>query len=250
MKLLDPRENKDLQGQEQVRQILRTQELEAAAKKARLNLADSQAEFQSTLALNRQKWALEEDEHRERVNQRKQEIDVLEAKRMNAMIPIDIIKASAEEQLRDAENYAKTVREREEYAESLSEKLQDKLDEIGAREQDVKQKALELDIREQGLENQSNATLTGVKKLSADLADFLALKTQQEKELNERQNAISIQEKTLQEKQAILDDFNKELNDKAIRLADERGVLDRAYKEVQRMRELIPLAKKTKKSNN
>lgn len=250
MKLLLPTENKDLREQENVRQILRTQELETAAKEARIKLADSQSDFNNTLALNRQKWALEEEEHLKRVNERKTEIDALEAKRMNAMMPIDILKASAEEQLIDAENYAKSVREREEYAEELTEKLQDRLDEVGQREQDVSRKTKELEIREIGIENQSQSTIAGIKKLSADLADFLALKTQQEKELRERSNSISLQEKELTDKQFKLDNLQTTLNEQALRLADERGVLDRAYKEVQRMRADIPLVKKAKKDNN
>lgn len=239
MKLLLPNENKDLREQENVRQILRTQELEKAAREARLKLADSQADFNNTLALNRQKWALEEEEHRQRVNERKAEIDALEAKRMNAMIPIDIIKASAEEQLADAEHYAKSVREREEYAEDLAEKLQDKLDEVGQREQDVNQKTRELEIREIGIENQSQSTITGIKKLSADLAEFLAFKTKSETEIAVMQKTIEIQEKHLENKTIELDKLQKSLNDQAVRLQDERGVLDRAYKEVQRMKQSL-----------
>ena len=250
MKLLDPIVNKDLQGQEQARQILRTQELEKAAKEARLKLADSQADFNNTLALNRQKWAEEEEEHRQRVNERKTEIDVLEAKRMNAMIPVDILKASAEEQLADAENYAKSVREREEYAEDLTAKLQDKLDEVGQREQDVTQKAKELEIREIGIENQANSTVAGIKKLNADLQEFIAFKAQSEKEIALMEKIIDIQEKHLEDKETELNQLQKSLNEQAIRLADERGVLARAYAEVQRMRQdIIPLDKKTIKSN-
>ena len=250
MKLLDPIVNKDLQGQEQARQILRTQELEKAAKEARLKLADSQADFNNTLALNRQKWAEEEEEHRQRVNERKTEIDILEAKRMNAMIPVDILNASAEEKLADAENFAKSVREREEYAEQLTETLQDKLDEVGQREQDVSRKTKELEIREIGIENQINSTNSGVKKLSADLAEFLAFKESKEKALNDQFVILQDKETKLLNREQELDKLQKTLNEQAIRLADERGVLDRAYKEVQRMRQLIPLDKKSKNANN
>ena len=250
MKLLAPNENKDLREKEATLQILRTQELEKAAKEARLKLADSQADFQSTLALNRQKWAEEEDEHRQRVNERKAEIDALEAKRMNAMIPIDILKSSAEEQLKDAEDYAKSVREREEEAESLTELLQDKLDEVGQREQDVSHKEKELEIREVGIENQIQSTVSGVKKLSQDLAEFLAYKELTEKQLKESNQALEETQIKLSNREFELDKLQKSLNEQAIRLQDERGVLGRAFKEVQRMQGNIPLSKQPKKSNN
>jgi hypothetical protein len=249
MRLLTPNENKDLREQENVRQIMRTQELETAAKKARLELANSQADFQSTLALNRQKWAEEEEEHRLRVNQRINEIDTLEVKKLNMLIPFDILKDGVYADMNDAQTFLTNLRKREEYAEDLTEKLQDRLDEVGGREQDLNHKELELKVREEGLENQSQSTMTGTKRLSDELIQFTALKTQQEKEILDRQNSVSLQENLLKEKEDNLNKIQQSFNDQAIRLADERGVLDRAYKEVQRMRADIPLDKKAKKDN-
>ena len=198
MKLLLPNENKDLREQENVRQIMRTQELEKAAKEARLKLADSQADFNTMLAQNRQKWALEEEEHQARIKQRNEELQRLEVQKLNMLVPFNILKEGVYADMSDAESFLSQLRIREENVEDLAERLQDKLDEVGSREQNFKQKELELNIREQGLENQSQSTVTGVKKLNADLADFLAFKNKTEQEIAVIQKIITIQEKHLE----------------------------------------------------
>lgn len=242
MKLLTPSQNKELKDQETLRAILRIQELQKIEKKARQDLANAQADFNLTLAHNREKWATEEQEHMERVKERKAEIDRLEAQRLNALIPVNILKASAEEQLADAEKYAKSLREKEETNELLAEKLQDKLDEVGEREQSLNHLKLELEIRQTGLENQSRSTILATQKLNEEMAAFGAYRTQAEKEIQAKLNEISIEEKSLEEKRQELATLQKKLNDQAIRLADERGVLDRAFQEVRRMKSNIPIA--------
>ncbi len=101
LKLLTPQQNKDASREQELRQILRNQELEKITKATLLKFNNAQAEFNAMLAENRNKWASEEREHEERVKQRQQELEALGN------------------------------------VETMAELLQDRLDEVGEREQNV-----------------------------------------------------------------------------------------------------------------
>jgi hypothetical protein len=234
LQLLKPQQNKDLKSEQDLRNIIRTQEILKAEQEARLKLANAEADFNNTLAKNREKWALEEEYHEKRVREQKQEVDHLEAQRLNALIPIDNLKASAEEQLNDAEQYAKKLREKEEYNDDLTEKLQDKLDRVGQKDQDLKQKELELKIREEGIERQSQNTIIGTEKLNNELMAFSAYKEKEETILQQKRLLADRTEESLAIREAELIKKTKEVNDRAVRLADERGVLQRAWNELKR----------------
>ena len=78
MQLLKPQENKDLKSAQDLRNIIRTQEILKAEQDARLKLANAEADFNNTLAKNRDKWAKEEETHSTRVREMNTEIENLE----------------------------------------------------------------------------------------------------------------------------------------------------------------------------
>lgn len=234
MKLLSPTQNKDLKDEQQLLGIIRTQEINKAEQEARQKLANSQADFQLTLARNRQQWATEEEIHIKRVQEMQQELNTLEVQKLNSLIPFDILKEGTDERMRDAETFLTNLRQREEYAEDLAEKLQDKLDETGQKEQDLLKKQKEIEVREIGLENQSHSITTGSLKLSEEISTFVAKREEVEKDIKTRLDNLSLLEQSLNEKEEELKQVQKINNETAIRLADERGVLDRAWKELER----------------
>lgn len=236
MKLLTPLQNKDLGDQQKLRSILRTQELEKAESAARRNLANAEADFNTTLAKNRQSWAIEEEEHAKRVLEQKAELTVLEAQKLNALIPFKILKDGTLERLGDAEAYLLQLRQREEDNEILADHLEDKLDKVGAKEQDLLRKEKELEVRADGLERQSASTATATKLLSEQVAEFVSYKTMEEKKINEIKIELAIREGDITAKEGELEANGARLEALAIRLADERQVLDRAFAEVRRLK--------------
>lgn len=234
MKLLTPSQNKDLNSQQTVKQVLRIQELEKATTQALQSLAKAEAEFNATLARNRDKWALEEEEHFKRTKERETEIDFLEAKRINALIPIGIIKEATEDRMEEAVKLLSGIRMREQKAEKLIEQLETKLDEVGQREVDVNQKEKTLVLRQEGIELQSHAIVEGSRKLNQATIEFKNLKEKEEKAIKDRKTELFLIERSLISKEETLKLTDKALNDLATQLADERGTLDRAWQELKR----------------
>ena len=234
MQLLKPQQNKDLKSEQDLRNIIRTQEILKAEQDARLKLANAEADFNNTLAKNREKWALEEEEHYKRAREMDTEIKNLELQKLNMLVPFDILKDGVYSDMKDAENFLISLRNREEYAEDLTEKLQDKLDDVGAREQDLKRKTFEIQIKEEGLKQQATNTIIGTERLNKELSDFAVYKRDTEDLLVQKLKAIDDREFSLAGRELDLEKREKDVNDRNIRLADERGVLDRAWRELDK----------------
>ena len=234
MQLLKPQENKDLKSAQDLRNIIRTQEILKAEQDARLKLANAEADFNNTLAKNRDKWAKEEEIHATRVREMNTEIENLELQKLNTLVPFNILKEGVYADMSDAEAYLKKLRDREEYNDDLTEKLQDKLDDVGAREQDLKQKTLEVSIREDGLQRQNQNTNIATEKLNNELMIFAAYKKENEDLLLQRRLIADRTDEGLVMRELEINKKTKEVNDRAVRLADERGVLDRAWQELRR----------------
>lgn len=130
MKLLSIKQTKQIEEVNRSVDIMRMQELNKAADIARKNLAEAEADFNATLARNRERWAQEEAEHVSRTHEMEQEIYTLENRK----------KASLESNQDDLE--------------ALAEKLQDKLDAVGEKEQDLIQFEKTLLLRQESIEIQ------------------------------------------------------------------------------------------------
>lgn len=235
MRLLAPSENKSLKEQETVRAVLRTQEVEKAAEQSRKNLASAEADFNATLARNLEVWAREEELHNKRVVEMEKETESLEAKRLNALIPIGVIKKGAEDRMKEAVDFMAKLRKRESDAECLVERLETQLDSVGQREQDVKQAEKRLGLQKEGIERQKQSSILGSKRLSEEIAKFAHEREKAEKDIDERKTAIYLQERSLIAKEQVQKRTDKSLNDLAKRLEDERETLARAWAELKRL---------------
>lgn len=151
MKLLPTFAVKDKQQEELTRKILRTQEINKLAQEADLNLARAQADFASTMALNQAKWALEQELHAESVKATTEEIQALEMRKQQALIPIQMYKDEADKLLAEAQEIRDRVKEKEAQAEYLQDTLEEKLTEVADREQTLKEDEQRLHVKKQGI---------------------------------------------------------------------------------------------------
>lgn len=229
MRLLSPLNNKTAKDEQALRDILRTQELNKASDKARKDLANSQADFQTILAKNRLQWALEEQEHDERVKAMAEEINQLESKRKDALLPVEFLKEEAEKWLNEAKGYLEQAKKKDEYNEQLSELLQDKLDTLGQQEQEFKKEVVKLDLRKQGIESQSQAIIMGNKQLTKEMSDFAMIKNQAEKDIDERKTSLFLWQTSLNAQKETNKRTEESLQALARQLEDERQTLQRAF---------------------
>lgn len=234
MRLLTPQASSDAKNQEVAREIIRTQEVERVAKDTRIRLAQAEADFSSTLAKQRERWAHDEEEHLLRVKEMEAEIDALEAKKLNALIPLGIIKDGVYDRMDDAVGFLATLRKREIDNDTLTERLEDKLDEVGEREQTVLLREQKAGLREEGVERQRQATVNGSARLIKDMEEFAVKMIKEQKDADEKRDNIILQEQSLKAKDILLQRNEKALNDLDRKLQDERETLNRAWEELKR----------------
>ena len=229
MKLLSPLQTQQNKEAERQRDILRAQDIEIALKKNREELAKSQADFFNTLAMNRKKWEEEEQEHRKVLKERENEIEILEKKKQQALIPVKIYEDQAKQMMKEVQWYLVEVSNKEKYNDELRENLEDKLDNVGQREVDVQEVEKRLNIRKEGIESQSLAVKTAQKELNGKMVAWINKYEIEAKELDRKRIELTLQERSLEANRESIKKTEDELRVWAKQLQDERGVLDREY---------------------
>ncbi len=229
MKLLSFQNLKDKKDENQLRELLRLQEITKVSEKTRNELADSQANFSNALAKNRDVWANEEVIHSKRMVEMKREVDILEAKKVQALIPIRFYEKQAEDVMIRVQSRLLDVINKEKENEELTEKLTDKLDDIGDREVQVRTAELKLANKKQGIELQEQQMIKNSKFLTNQMQEFALQRTEIEKDIDIRKTALILAERSIDANRESLKRTEKELNELAIKLADERETLKRAF---------------------
>jgi chromosome segregation ATPase len=244
MKLLSPKIVKDNKNQEISRSILRVQEARKIEEEIRLKMINAEADFKSMLAGQKERWAKEEENHSKDVLKMQTEIKELEERRKSLLEPIEIVKNRADLALKEASEYLYRIKEKEVYNEELSDKLEEKLDELGDREEKIKKAEGRQSIERANIELQKDIIDKGIKDLNNKVIDFMSEKSKAYKDIDERKSALFLFDRTLTTKEENLKIKEKELIDYSVRLHDERGILDRAWAELKRKGGNIPLINK------
>ncbi len=227
MKLMSPTQLKDTKAVELQRDLLRTQELNELADKARKNLANAQADFTKTLSDNRQQWAKDENEHAKRVTEMGKEIETLEARQAKALEPVHLREKEADELLAKAQSLLTEVKQREENAQGLISIFQDKLDNLGAREQDVITSENRARLMLTGAEQQQEHVKTQVASLTKAIADFATEKLAWNDKMGDRSEDLEMQELSLKAKAENLKRTEEALVNWELQLKDREGTLKR-----------------------
>jgi hypothetical protein len=141
-----------------------------------------------------------------------------------------------EQKLKETQAFSEEVEKQKEDNEQTAEFLQDKLDDVGKREQDLVRSETEFKLRQQGFESQNLATIEGAKRLSQDLADFILSKQQTETEFNDKKASLISRETLLKEKESVL-------NSKEFETTKLLNKIEKATEELNKKRKeaLIPV---------
>lgn len=228
MKLLSFTERKDSQQKEQTIKILRTQEVNDLAKTANANLARAEADFNATLAKNRAKWAIEENDHADRIKSMTGEIEALERRKEQALIPISLYKKEADALMGEAQEIVKKAQTKEDQVDFILEKLETELTAVADREQAVTEKENKLESAMKGVEAQQEITKKGAEALYEQTVLFQQKQEKEEASLLERKKEVSLAEITFQAK---VDKYKRDMEALRVwdlQLKDERETLKRA----------------------
>lgn len=227
MKLLPTFVVKEKQQEEVARKILRTQEVNKLAQDADINLARAQADFSTMMAQNRAKWALEEEEHAERIKGISQEVEALENRKREALIPIQLYKEEADKLMISAQDYLKQAKEKDEQNEFLQEKLEEKLTDISDRETIVIIGEQSLEIAKKGMETQQSQVQQGIILLGQEKVAFHMKQQEEEARLLKRKEEVALAEINFNARREKYERDLEALNIWEIQLADERDTLAR-----------------------
>lgn len=229
MQLLTPQAVKDLRGGEQVREALRIKETQEAIKKLNVNLANAEADFAFALARHNKEWAKQEKEHSQRLGEMKKEIEILEAKRSEALIPVNILRKEAEELMQLAKKSLEKNQTKESELEDIHIHLEDLLDDAGARKIDLLEFEKRLEARERGIEQQAEQSKSGAEKLSKAMQDFQVYMATEESKLIANRKELELLKINLEAKSEKNRREFESLDKERKILEDQRATLERAF---------------------
>jgi len=236
MKLMTPQVTKDKQEQQLAREVLRSEEVRMMAMKVNKDLANAESNFNKVLAGQRERWAIEELNHEKRVAEMTSEIKELNKQKELAMIPIEKYRKEVDDKMAGVMVFLEEVKRRELDVDDLVERLETKLTDVGSREIAVREGEIRLQLGLEGLQMQRVDTTEGLRKLTTQMANFKESRDQAEKDISERKAALFLWDRDLVARVERLNGIEKRLKEFEIRLKDERGVLDRIWKEIERKR--------------
>lgn len=230
MKLQPPLQIQQNRAQEEAQEVFRTQNIQKAAEQARKDLAKATADFSSSMALFKEKRALEEQEHSKRMDEMKREVKELEEKKRLALIPIEVYRKQADELVLRAKKFLEEVKQKEHNVDLIRDLLENRLDEVGHREQDVRDRETRLVSLERGAKIQQEQVKEGVKRLNESMQQFLAERDTANKDLDKRKTDIILMEQSVFAKHESNKRTEKALERWAILIKDREQTLLREEK--------------------
>lgn len=164
----------------------------------------------------------------------KNEIAILENKRLAALEPIDnernkLAKEKAELDEREAElqAYWDDVKAREAELDALAEALADEGDSVSEREEVIAQKEAGIKAEKERLKKSQEA-------LALDWAEYYRVSKEADVDIRAKSREIKERLATIAAKNEILNKREEELDIEAKKIADKRATLDRAIEEYKR----------------
>lgn len=229
MKLLPSFAERDKQQEETARKLMRAQEVEKLLESVNKQLASAQANFSEALARQQRVWAQEEEAHAVAMKEREAEVSVLEERKRQALVPIEIYKAQADEKMREADERMADAMERELNVGDLQERLEEKLTEVSDREQQLSSREKAFEVAKSGLDLQRSQLESSIQDFQNKLNKFQQNKALEEASLEQRKREVALAEISLNAKIEKYRESLEALRVWEIQLMDERATLDREY---------------------
>lgn len=233
MKLLPSNEIQQRNNSEEFLRITRIKDLRDEESRLRIQLTNTELEYQRMLLKNRTDWEKEWEEHQKEVQDRKSEIEKLEAAKLAASVPFEILKTSAEEKVNAANEFLSSVKKRESEAEELKEILEGKISEVSEREDAVLEREQKVIFQEQHAKSRIEEANTAQKNLALAVDKFNKDSAEKRAELQSRESSVVLKEKSLISREESLVARENDLKSQMRRIRDEQDVLARAWNEIK-----------------
>ena len=199
LKLYTAEEIKSSKATELARDVMRTSDIKKALDKARTELNNVNAQFEVALANQRVKWISEEEVALGKIRDLETELKVLERRKQQALIPIDLYQQRVDNINKEANDKLKSATDKQIYVDELSEKLEEKLDEVSEKDQSLQKREENLFVKEKAVQMQEEGNKKMSQEINTRALFFIKEMEDREKDFNNRKTALELKEISLQE---------------------------------------------------
>ena len=199
LKLYTAEEIKSSKATELARDVMRTSDIKKALDKARTELNNVNAQFEVALANQRVKWISEEEVALGKIRDLETELKVLERRKQQALIPIDLYQQRVDNINKEANDKLKSATDKQFYVDELSEKLEEKLDEVSEKDQSLQKREENLFVKEKAVQMQEEGNKKMSQEINTRALFFIKEMEDREKDFNNRKTALELKEISLQE---------------------------------------------------
>ena len=199
LKLYTAEEIKSSKATELARDVMRTSDIKKALDKARTELNNVNAQFEVALANQRVKWISEEEVALGKIRDLETELKVLERRKQQALIPIDLYRQRVDNITKEANDKLKSATDKQIYVDELSEKLEEKLDEVSEKDQSLQKREENLFVKEKAVQMQEEGNKKMSQEINTRALFFIKEMEDREKDFNNRKTALELKEISLQE---------------------------------------------------
>jgi len=232
MKLFSPTQTKTLFTNKQAEDIEKIGYLTKTLTGLQRQINDANEQFKLRLAEQRTLYAGEKERLQSEIKELDGKLSILRQELEKYLEPTGEYRAMTEVALLDALERSQTLEEKENDYGYRLEKLQGKIDEITSRESDIDRREKEVNVRKDSIDSEAKMVSQGHIRLNEMMQAFQKELTEKTQVIKERENAMLIVE---QRNKEYLEKREKELSEYQRKLEDQRGVLDRLYKEIKRL---------------
>ena len=199
LKLYTAEEIKSSKATELARDVMRTSDIKKALDKARTELNNVNAQFEVALANQRVKWISEEEVALGKIRDLETELKVLERRKQQALIPIDLYQQRVDNINKEANDKLKSATDKQIYVDELSEKLEEKLYEVSEKDQSLQKREENLFVKEKAVQMQEEGNKKMSQEINTRALFFIKEMEDREKDFNNRKTALELKEISLQE---------------------------------------------------
>lgn len=234
LKLFSPSENDAKKQSEVARDVARIEILREEIIKSQKELGMIKSQFDLTMAEQRKYATAEEEKHIAKIETLTKEVKALEERQKIAKFPIPASERKAYDNLERSKKTLEEAEMKSKKNDELIEILQDKIDSLSEREEDLNKRELKTKTGELNLEEQRSQMKVLSENLSKQWGDFYQKSSLKDREITEHNRLIEIHRHDLDMREDKLLEDQLILKDEQLKITSDRQTLKVAFEELNK----------------
>lgn len=178
----------------------------------------------------------EKNKLQEEIRDLESKVRILKLERQEQMVPVVELKMEAVELLTQLKERDKDIKKREEELEEIEETYKERIDDLGIRMDVIKEKEHQIESQLKGIKEEREIISEGHRKLNKAIEEHNIGASKKERELAEKELALTIIEK---DNRNYIEDMKKEFFEKARANKDRSESLERGFKELEKLKDKL-----------